>query len=164
MTNKSFRSSASFGKRQEYVAMAELLKRGYDVYLTLVDDQGIDCIVRQGPDRYFDIQIKARSKVANPRHAGQFPQILVEQPRDNYIFIFYSEAAGDTGTHWVIPSTKFVEPGFCNTRKSGKNKGQHRLMLTNYSSARKLVIPRPKYKDYVNAYETYLGKPPHPNL
>ena len=35
----SFRSSASFGKRQEFVAIAELLRRGFDVYLTLVDDQ-----------------------------------------------------------------------------------------------------------------------------
>jgi len=34
-----FRSSASFGKRQEYVAVAELLRRDFDVYMTLVDDQ-----------------------------------------------------------------------------------------------------------------------------
>ena len=36
-----FRDRASFGKRQEYVAIAELLKREYDVYMTLVDDRGI---------------------------------------------------------------------------------------------------------------------------
>jgi hypothetical protein len=35
----SFRSSASFGKRQEFAAIAELLKRNYDVHLTLVVDQ-----------------------------------------------------------------------------------------------------------------------------
>jgi hypothetical protein len=34
-----YRSSASFGKRQEYIAVAELLRRGHDVYMTLVDDQ-----------------------------------------------------------------------------------------------------------------------------
>ena len=56
-----FRHSASFGKRQEFGAIAELLRRGYDVYITLVDDQGIDCIVRQGPDKFYDVQIKARS-------------------------------------------------------------------------------------------------------
>ena len=54
-----FRHSGSFGKRQEFGAIAELLRRGYDVYVTLVDDQGIDCIVRQGPRRYFDVQIRA---------------------------------------------------------------------------------------------------------
>lgn len=35
-----FRNTASFGKRREFIAMAELLKRGFDVYATLVDDQG----------------------------------------------------------------------------------------------------------------------------
>jgi hypothetical protein len=30
------RSTASFGKRQEYIAVAELLRRGFDVYMTLV--------------------------------------------------------------------------------------------------------------------------------
>lgn len=40
------RSTASFGKRQEYIAVAELLRRGFDIYMTLVDDQQIDCVVR----------------------------------------------------------------------------------------------------------------------
>lgn len=156
---KSFRSSASFGKRQEYVAIAELLKRGYDVYLTLVDDQGIDCVVRQGPNKYFDIQVKARSKDASPRNAGVFPQIQIDEPRRNYIFIFYSEAANGKGVHWVIPSTKIVEKGFCNVRKSGKNKGRYRLLLTNYSRSKGTVKPRPKYDTYVDAFERVLGQP-----
>lgn len=59
-----YRDSASFGKRQEYVVVAELLKRGFDVYMTLVDDQGIDCIIRKDEHTYIDIQIKARSKTA----------------------------------------------------------------------------------------------------
>lgn len=33
----AYRDSSSFGKRQEYIAIAELLKRGFDVYMTLVD-------------------------------------------------------------------------------------------------------------------------------
>jgi hypothetical protein len=68
-----FRHSASFGKRQEFGAIAELLRRGYDVYLTLVDDQGIDCIIRQGPGSYFDVQIKARSKESKAGKVGHVP-------------------------------------------------------------------------------------------
>lgn len=158
--SKAFRSSASFGKRQEYVAIAELLKRGYDVYLTLVDDQGIDCVVRQSPTRYFDIQIKARSKDVTPKNAGFFPQIPVEDPRRNYIFIFYSEGVTGGGMHWVIPSLKLVEEGFGNSIKSGPRKGQYRVRLTNYSKKQKTITPRPKYKDYVNAFERILGPPP----
>jgi hypothetical protein len=42
------RSTASFGKRQESIAVAELLRRGFAVYMTLVDDQQIDCIISRG--------------------------------------------------------------------------------------------------------------------
>ena len=43
-----FRNRASFGKRQEFVVIAELPKQGFDVYTPLVDDQQINCIVRRG--------------------------------------------------------------------------------------------------------------------
>lgn len=158
--SRPFRSSASFGKRQEFVAIAALLQRGYDVYLTLVDDQGIDCVVRQGPDRYFDIQVKARSKDANPKNAGFFPQLPIENPRPNYIFIFYCEGVMGGGLHWVIPSLKLAEEGFGNSLKSGPRKGQYRIRLTNYSPKRKAVIPRPKFRGYIDAFEKFLGPPP----
>ncbi len=60
----SYRDSASFGKRQEYVVVAELLKRGFDVYMTLVDDQGIDCVISIDDQTYIDFQIKARANTA----------------------------------------------------------------------------------------------------
>jgi hypothetical protein len=41
----SYRDTASFGKRQEFIVIAELLRRGFDVYLTLVDDQGISSVI-----------------------------------------------------------------------------------------------------------------------
>ena len=53
-----YRSTASFGKRQEFIVIARLLQLGHDVYLTLVDDQQIDCVIRQEKDadlRYLDI-------------------------------------------------------------------------------------------------------------
>lgn len=65
--NNPYWNRASFGKRQEYIAIAELLKRGYDVYITLVDDQQIDCIVRHDADPHVtvvELQIKARSQTA----------------------------------------------------------------------------------------------------
>ncbi len=155
MTTRAYRHSASFGKRQEYVAIAELLKRGYDVYMTLVDDQGIDCVVRQGPKKYFDVQIKARSKDCNPKNAAHFPQLDIPKPSRNYIFIFYSEAINK---FWVIPSTTMVAPGFCNQIKSGPSKGKYRIILTNYSQSKKLVSARPKYAKYIDAFESAFGK------
>jgi len=154
----SFRSSASFGKRQEFVAIAELLRRGFDVYLTLVDDQQIDCVVRKevdGDPTYLDIQIKARSKDCNPRSAGTFAAMEVRNPRSNFFFIFYSEQADH---YWVVPSLDLVKEA--NQNKTGKNAGKYRIMFTNVSRKTGQVTPRPrfeKYQDNFNLLRDYEG-------
>lgn len=154
----TFRSSASFGKRQEFVAIAEMLRRGFDVYLTLVDDQQIDCVVRKevsGEPVYLDIQIKARSKECNPRNAGTFAALEVRKPRPNFFFIFYSEQAD---CYWVLPSTELIEEA--NQNKSGKNAGKYRIVFTNLSRKTGLVTPRPrfeKYQDNFNILRDYEG-------
>lgn len=142
-----YRSSASFGKRQENIAVAELLKRGFDVYMTLVDDQQIDCIVRQeknGQLRYLDIQIKARSKEA--KNPGTFSAMEIRQPRENFFFIFYSELIN---TYWVVPSLDLIKEA--NIAKSGDNKGKYKIVFVNLNKAG--VKPRPRFKRYENAFE-----------
>jgi hypothetical protein len=74
----AYRDTASFGRRHEYIAAAELLKRGFDIYMTLVDDQGIDCIIRLDENRYIDVQIKARSRTAK---YGNFFAAMQFKPR-----------------------------------------------------------------------------------
>jgi len=64
------------------VAIAELLRQGFDVYLTLVEDLQIDCVIRQevdGQPVYLDVQIKARSLKANKRNAGTFAGLEVRK-------------------------------------------------------------------------------------
>jgi hypothetical protein len=142
----NFRSSASFGKRQEFVAIAELLRRGFDVYLTLVDDQQIDCVVRQERDgalTYLDLQIKARSKEA--KHAATFAAMEVKKPRPNFFFIFYAEVIN---TYWVIPSLELIK--LANVRKSGKSLGMFRIDLCNKTKTG--WRPRPKFDAYKNAF------------
>ncbi len=146
----SYRSSASFGKRHEYIAVAKLLCLGYDVYMTLVDDQQIDCIVRterNGKPKYFDIQIKARSKEA--KQPGTFSNLELVNPRDNYLYIFYSEKAD---MYWIIPSLDIKDNRLGNSLKSGKNRGNYRLQLVNVSSKTGKAAPRPKFKKYENAF------------
>ncbi len=152
----NFRSSASFGKRQEYIAVAELLRRGFDVYMTLVDDQQIDCVIRleddDRPPRYLDIQIKARSKDA--LHAATFAAISIRRPRKDFWFIFYSEAAD---TYWVMPSEDVVRHS--NENKGGelgdgKNKGKLTIKLANLT--KEGWTPRPKFRAYENAFDTLL--------
>ena len=56
---------------------------------------GIDCIVRQGPRRYIDVQIKTRSAEVVPKNSGYFPQLNNPTPRKNYVFVLDAEAVGD---------------------------------------------------------------------
>lgn len=135
----AYRNSASFGKRQEYVVVAELLKRGYDVYMTLVDDQGIDCVIRIDDRTYIDIQIKARSCTAEQ---WNFFAGMTITPRDNYFFIFYLEK---NDTFWVLPSADVVKHASMN--KSGKNKGKYSLAL-----------PKSETTDKAREFSMYKGE------
>lgn len=114
----SFRDSASFGKRHEFIAIAELIKRGFDVYQTLVDDQQIDCVVRierDGVPSYVDIQIKARSREAQEVSWGDYPSVKLLKPRSNFVFIFYSEPLDK---YWIIPSEVIAEKAYRPPSKS----------------------------------------------
>lgn len=147
------RTSASFGKRQEYIAVAELLKRGFDVYMTLVDDQQIDCVVRQennGALRYLDVQIKARSLVA--KHPGTFAALVIRKPRPNFWFMFYSEPLAK---YWIIPSEDVVRLANVNkggTTGAGKNKGKFTINLAN-KNKRLGWKARPKFSRYEDAFD-----------
>lgn len=151
MVGKPYRSSASFGKRQEYIAVAELLKRHFDVYMTLVDDQQIDCVVRipGSPPSYIDLQVKARSKSA--KHAGVFSALEIREPRENFLFLFYSEPCD---TYWVMPSLDVVS--LANKVQSGANAGKYRIAFAN-CNVRGVWKPRPKWKRYENAFDL-IGK------
>ena len=116
-----YRDTASFGRRQEYVVAAELLKRGFDVYMTLVDDQGIDCVVRLDEHRYVDIQIKARSK--NAKNWNRFAAMEF-CPRMNMFFILYIEK---TDRLWLIPSVSLAQSARQN--KTGANAGCYTIDL-----------------------------------
>lgn len=144
-----FRSSASFGKRQEYIAVAKLLQLNFDVYMTLVDDQQIDCVIRMeqvGMLRYLDVQIKARSKEA--KHAGTFAAMMVNKPRLDFWFIFYSEIMD---TYWVMPSLDLVKLASVNKGGvTGKNTGKLTIKLANKTKTG--WKPRPKFARYVNAF------------
>lgn len=135
----SYRDTASYGKRQEYAVIAELLKRNFDVYMTLVDDQGIDCVIRINQTQYLDIQIKARSDSA--KQPRLFAGISIE-PRDNYFFIFYTEI---DNTFWIMPSNDVVN--LASTNESGTNKGKHSITMPTTGSRKRRKDIFEKYKN-----------------
>jgi len=123
----SFRHNAGFGKRIEYSIIAQMLKEGMDVYVPLVDDNGIDAVVRREDGSFVEVQIKARSKDVNPGDEALFAGIRHER-RPNYWFVFYAEGvrrkdndAEPTPITWVLSSEEFINASYSN--KSGKNVG-----------------------------------------
>jgi hypothetical protein len=137
----AYRDTASFGKRQEYSVVAQLLRRGFDVYMTLVDDQGIDCVVRLDERRYLDIQIKARSCDAKQ---WNFFAAMSFTPRRNLYFIFYTER---NDSYWVIPSQEVAKLGVYN--KTGKNAGKVSLALPKTDQG----IKPGRFAKYLNAFD-----------
>ena len=117
----SFRHSAGFGKRMEYKLVGEMLMEGLDVYLPLVDDHGVDCVIKKEDGTFIEIQIKARSKEVADGDAALFSAITHEFT-ENYYFIFYSERMEKK---WILSSDEFLKE--CVTNKNGKNAGKHSI-------------------------------------
>ena len=57
-----FHHSVAFGRRIEFWVIGEMMKEGLDVHIPLVDDMGIDAIVRKEDGSFIEAQIEARSK------------------------------------------------------------------------------------------------------
>jgi len=64
--SNTFSHNAGFGKRMEFFVISKMLEQGLDVYIPLVDDFGIDAIVRKKYGSFVELQIKARSKDVAP--------------------------------------------------------------------------------------------------
>lgn len=149
---KPYNHLASFGKRQEYVAIAELLKRGFDVYQTLVDDKGIDCIIRrelEGQLSYLDIQIRARSGDAQSRSWGLWPSTRFV-PRLNYFFIFYSEPLG---RYWIIPSADLAERAYPHPQEGVTNTYNVNLARERRQRGKIEHVNTDEFAEYIDAWD-----------
>ncbi len=134
------------------MALAELLKRGFDVYQPLVDDQQIDCIVRKEVGKKLvclDIQIKARSHQAGQKSWGTWPSLKMLKPRPNFFFIFYSEPIEES--YWVIPSTDLAREA--SRTKTGKHEGEYSVTLAKYQKREPHNLYVPRFEKYLNNFD-----------
>lgn len=117
----SFRHSAGFGKRMEYNLIGKMLMEGLDVYIPLVDDHGVDAVIKKQDGTFIEIQIKARSSEVADGDAALFAA-LDHEYRPNYYFVFYSDRLKKM---WIMSSEEFLKE--CVTNKKGKNAGKHSI-------------------------------------
>ena len=142
----AFRDSAGFGKRMEYQIIGNMLMEGLDCYVPLVDDHGVDCVIKKEDGTFIEVQIKARSREIAGRDAALFSAITHE-PKENFFFVFYSERLC---TMWIMSSEEFLKE--CYTNKSGKNKGKHTIGFngcrTDKKTGKKIEYCYPKFDKY----------------
>lgn len=58
-------SHLQIGRYAEYFVKMEFTLFGFDVYSAEVDDRGIDFVIRQGVNHYYDIQVKSCRNTTN---------------------------------------------------------------------------------------------------
>lgn len=137
---RSFRNSASFGKRIEYWIIGLLLKQGFDVFVPMVDDDGIDAILRHPNGRKVDLQIKARSGAVGFGDAALFSALSHPEVRADYYFVFYAERMD---MMWLVSSADFIDLSVQN--KTGKNVGLRSLWFNGKSTKTCLEHPKPRF-------------------
>ena len=141
----SFRNLASFGKRIEFWIIGNMLKEGLDVYLPMVDDFGVDAIVRKPNGTFLEIQIKARSKDVIFGDAALFAAIDFPKQRKNYYFVFYSERMDSM---WILSSKEFNKEAVRN--KSGKNIGKRSIWFNGKKTKENIEHCKPQFKKYLS--------------
>lgn len=145
----SFRHTAGFGKRMEYNLIGKMLMEGLDVYVPLVDDHGVDCVIKREDGTFIEVQIKARSREVIDGDAALFAAIPHELT-DNFYFVFYSERLD---MMWILSSEEFLKE--CVTNKKGKNAGKHSIWF-NGNRTNKKTGERHEYCK--KQFERYLCK------
>ena len=143
----SFRHSAGFGKRMEYNLVGQMLMEGLDVYLPLVDDHGVDCVIKKEDGTFIEIQIKARSSEVTEGDAALFAAITHELT-PNFYFVFYSERLT---AMWIMSSEEFLRE--CVTNKTGNNKGRHSIWFNGNKMDKSTGIKKEYCKE---RYEKYI--------
>ncbi len=145
----SFRHTAGFGKRMEYNLIGKMLMENLDVYVPLVDDHGVDCVIKKQDGTFIEVQIKARSKEVADGDAALFAAITHEKT-PNFYFVFYSERLE---MMWILSSEEFLKE--CDTNVNGKNKGKHVIWFNGNRKENDSEIKKEYCKE---RYEKYIAK------
>jgi hypothetical protein len=133
MVNQKLESSFK-GAIGENIVIGEFLKRGFDVYLPIVD-QGIDCIIRTDNRNFFEIQIKTRH---TDKKAGKYWfEVRNLKVRPNFFIVLY-QAKLFPEDFWVIPSAVFKQhcrpkKEVCVLQLNPKRQGELRKYKNNFN-------------------------------
>jgi hypothetical protein len=145
----TFRHVAGFGRRMEYWLIGKMLRENLDVYVPLVDDFGIDAVIRKAGNSFIEVQIKARSHNVKFGSAGLFAAIHHPEPRESYYFVFHSERLDST---WILSSDELIAES--NQIRNGPNKGLRAIWFNgtkiDKTTGKKTEYAKPRYDKYLD--------------
>lgn len=90
------------GKIGELHVFGELLRKGVNPYVPLVDREGIDAVIRRRDGSYIELQIKTANTPQTPRWFG----VQNLKPK-HQLFIACVALATEPVETWIIPSQVF---------------------------------------------------------
>lgn len=105
------------GRFGEYLVILNLIERGFDVYPSLVDDKGIDLVIRNLEGKYLEIQIKSVWSETNKEW------FQIQTPADDNLVRenFFIICLDRSKVCWVFPSKVFFDLTY--STKSRRKKG-----------------------------------------
>ena len=145
-----------YGKSREKIVIGELLRHNLDVYLPIVDDRGIDCVIRSNDGNYIELQIKSSSeKVSNKDNAGRFTSLKIPDPSETYFFLFFVADAGDHGTYWLFSSIEIDKMARDSNISNVKTYSYgYDIDLTGNDQKKGGVFPKPQFSKYEVNFDT----------
>lgn len=145
--DKSFRHNAGYGKSMEYKLIGQMLAEDLDCYIPLVDDHGVDCVIKRSDGVFIEVQIKASSRKVKFGDTALFAAIS-HTPAENFYFVFYSERL----EKMLILSSEEFTTHASKPNSKGKNIGQRSIKFngvrTSSGGVKEEYILK-KYEKYV---------------
>ena len=142
----------------EYKIVGDMLMEGLDCYMPLVDDHGVDCVIKR--EDGVSSWVIAENNAASPSVTSfdlalicismntPSSRFITHELTPNFYFVFYSERLEKT---WILSSKEFLDE--CVTNKKGKNIGKHGIWF-NGNKKNKVTGIKEEYA--FQKYDKYL--------
>jgi len=144
-------TSQQTGKRAEFLVFGELVRRGADLYLPVIDT-GIDAIVRQKDGTYKEIQVKSTEKGWS-FHVWFSDKC--EEERLKSFFVVCVDMSKQPPETWIFPSKTFKEYATEVRRLEGYT--HYRLDLSAKSKRHENRLRSEILQEYSEAWELLTG-------
>jgi hypothetical protein len=133
-------ASSRFGKHVEHHIISLMLKEGLDVYLPIMDNNGVDMVVKRPDGKFVEVQIKARSKGA--KCPAFFPDIRHDGPKSRFWFVFF---IAEFDSIIVLSSREFLL--YSNDTKRGRKNWSRQIRFDGRVEGRPCI--QLKYRKYI---------------